>query len=611
MDWQRVLSCSARVRGYNKTVFPDSTAIIITPRLTITATTCQALFSTLPTHVTSQQVRGEGRTDRRRGSVFFLTAVFCLFQTIMTARGKIFQDFDSNIVIFVLSRTVTIMTHLMLRSGAELDSHNMTAFASSGPEGTHARALDRHSLTKAQVRDAEAALEHARKDHAVATHELASATAAAHQHRKVNARRHNEETCLLFTLLGTDLLQRCLATPCRPRTFLGGKAGLLCKELGRVARVSTQFHSAIVEGAAQMILEERLDTEREWVPHQAGKPWLRTLRELELLTWLPVFSKPIVQRATISAFAGEPAVIDDGMGGLSFSHGGAGCAASNPSTFVCARGPMVAGVHSVQFTVASCDAFKDFTVGIGTQKRTTNTDDQSAEGWGIAGHTGNMHTIADPAAQCEYQAGNCSSINEWSGQQAFEHGDVIGLVLNFRHLQGRHASLTVYKNGVRLGVAAAITASVNARSQQELFWTVWIRGSENTSRLRMGNWLPPALTNAEKGLEVAELQQAIAVMADDVAAQAVDDVEERAADRVAAAEWVGELKSAVTAMVSVLEELPDQFLGSDNVPLEEVRLGDDPFRPLDELGDKFPLILAEVPGLRWKMEPMRGLVRGL
>ena len=67
----------------------------------------------------------------------------------------------------------------------------------------------------------------------VATDELALATEAAYQQRNVDACRHNEEARLLFTILNTDLLKWCLATPCRPPTFWGGRPGLRCKELGR------------------------------------------------------------------------------------------------------------------------------------------------------------------------------------------------------------------------------------------------------------------------------------------------------------------------------------------------------------------------------------------
>ena len=41
-----------------------------------------------------------------------------------------------------------------------------------------------------------------------------------------------------------DLLKWCLATPCRPPTFWGGRPGLRCKELGRFKCVATLFHPA-------------------------------------------------------------------------------------------------------------------------------------------------------------------------------------------------------------------------------------------------------------------------------------------------------------------------------------------------------------------------------
>ena len=260
---------------------------------------------------------------------------------------------------------------------------------------------------------------------------------------------------------------------------------------------------------------------------------------------------------------------------------------------------MVAGVHSVQFTVVASDADKHFTVGIGTHDNTTvGTPDTDV--LGIHGHTGDLEVNGD--SNHEYQ-GNPSRSIEWIGQEPFAQGDEIGLVLNFR-LEASHACLTVYKNGVRLGIPAAIKRRPG-KQQQKLFWTVRIEGTDNASRLKLEDWQPPSMSTAEVAHEMTQFANLIQVRADDTAVETQENAQARAVDREEAAEWVTTLSSAVAGVISALDELPGQFTDHDTGhPIAGVELGEAEY-PDDQRYDlrySFPVILDAIPALRNDMQ---------
>jgi len=108
-------------------------------------------------------------------------------------------------------------------------------------------------------------LKDAQYEHAMASKQLTIATEASVQAQKMQALNHNDTSCLFLSLLGTDLLQRCLAAPCGPRTCWGGRQGLTCKELGRLRLVATTFNAGLIEGTAELALSHLSNIEREWM----------------------------------------------------------------------------------------------------------------------------------------------------------------------------------------------------------------------------------------------------------------------------------------------------------------------------------------------------------
>jgi hypothetical protein len=104
---------------------------------------------------------------------------------------------------------------------------------------------------------------------------------------------------------------------------------------------------------------------------------------------------------------------------------------------VCAGHVMGTGRHAVEFTMVQVETPNYLSVGlarpdIDVQKANAYTRDKF---WGLNGNGGSL-----------YHAGGCGG---WAGQQRFGKGDVIGLLLDCDA-----GTLTVKKNGARLGVAA-------------------------------------------------------------------------------------------------------------------------------------------------------------
>jgi hypothetical protein len=385
-------------------------------------------------------------------------------------------------------------------------------------------AQERHALATKLVSSASNEL-------AAAAAELSTVTATAHRQLKLVARRHNESTCLLLALLGPDLLRRCLTVPCRDQTIWGGQAGLSCKELGRLACTSCAFHAGLIEEVAQCALQHLSTVERGWTqPWNAS--WLQTLATVQRMSSRPRFVQPrMTSVATVFGLSSTERRLR--VNKCVLHEDGAGCSASTPATFVCTDRPLVTGIHTAQFTIVG-DA-DDLIVGVGPSNY--GEIDCGRAGFGISGRDGCCHFP---------MYGNSQNTYPWQGQQRLTSGDTLGLVLDFR-LAATHACLTVYKNGLRLGVAAAIDCNSHDR---KWFWTVTFgRHATGYTKCTIADWQPPAAderhTAASDGTWQVEFQHEMARMAGIRAEEARDSAhtQDPQANRIEAIAWLPTLVS--------------------------------------------------------------------
>ena len=433
-------------------------------------------------------------------------------------------------------------------------------------------------------------LKDAQYEHAMASKQLTIATEASVQAQKMQALNHNDTSCLFLSLLGTDLLQRCLAAPCGPRTCWGGRQGLTCKELGRLRLVATTFNAGLIEGTAELALSHLSNIEREWMSWRSTGEWMRTLSELERMIRPPRFERSGGDRS-IDPFSLEISdILNPGnnrratLNKCILFGAGSSCATSTPATFVCGQRPLRAGLHSVEFTVSG-GRVDDIIVGVGSKEHGyIKQDCHDLNFAGICISDGWFKHATD--AYCM-----------WNGQQSMSDGDVLALVLDFR-FETDCACLTVYKNGVRLGVVAAID------SKHDMYWSVRFGPTaDSNTQCAIADWQPPAQTPAGQEADFHCAIKRLNDYREDVAAEQQREQDPRE-NREQAITWMGTLSSAVQAATVTIHAMPEQFgesIEDVHGQIDIAQAGDSDF-----LGSSFPQILQQVLDLKVCLEDVTG-----
>ena len=240
---------------------------------------------------------------------------------------------------------------------------------------------------------------------------------------------------------------------------------------------------SLAEEAARRWLAGCSEQERGWVPRRGLESWLGLMHEVGVLRLPLVFGRSAELVSLSEGGARATHMIVPGSAGY--------------GRVAASRVVMRSGRHYVQFTLGNDSHGVDLgVIRPGFDLEGTDRSACEASGscfYGVGGEC--VYTDA-------YEEDGATGSYRWLGMQDMAAGDRIGLLLDLteRAQEGQQGTMTVFKNGEKMGVMVTDAAGNQASAGPELIgplcWAVDLMGSNDSVRIE-SLAAPPAPTADE------------------------------------------------------------------------------------------------------------------